>query len=119
MPNSYERGPLFQNNGERPFCDASIVIHHCTQLSNDYFLLAASICTRVRPDAPNFAPTLLSFVDTLPFYIAMPYAQKTKSPKPLVARDFEDCTQRCDCIKYRILILITITSPRESRPSKF
>ena len=81
MPNSYEREPLFQNNGERPFCDASIVIHHCTQLSNDYFLLAASICTQVRPDAPNFVPTLLSFVDTLPFYIAMPYAPKNKIPE--------------------------------------
>ena len=81
MPNSYEREPLFQNNGERPFCDTSIVIHHCTQLSNDYFLLGASICTRVRPDAPNFALTLLSFVDTLPFYIAMPYAPKNKIPE--------------------------------------
>ena len=30
-----------------------------------------------------------------------------KSPKPLVTRDFEDCTQRYDCIKYRVLILMT------------
>ena len=58
-----------------------IVRNHCTQLSNDYFLPGASICTRVRPDAPNFAPTLLKLADALSFYAAMPYAPQKKNPR--------------------------------------
>ena len=81
MPNSYEsREPLFQNNGERLFLRHCIVNYHCTQLSNDYFWLGASICTRVRPDAPNFAPTLLKLADTLSFYATMPCAPKKQNP---------------------------------------
>ena len=109
MPNSYEsREPLFQNNGERLFLRHCIVIYHCTQLSNDYFLPGASICTRVRPDAPSFAPALLKLADALSFYVTMPYTPKKENPRsPLITRDFEDCTQKCDCIKYRVLIFDT------------
>ena len=58
-----------------------IVIYHCTQLSNDYFWLGASICTRVRPDAPIFAPTLLPFADILSFCATMPYVKKKQNPQ--------------------------------------
>ena len=82
MPNSYEsREPLFQNNGERLFLRHCIVIYHCTQLSNDYFLPGASICTRVRPDAPSFAPALLKLADALSFYVTMPYTPKKQNPR--------------------------------------
>ena len=82
MPNSYKsRELLFQNNGERLFLRHCIVNYHCTQLSNDYFLSGASICTRVRPDAPIFAPTLLKLTDALSFYATMPYAPKKQNPR--------------------------------------
>ncbi len=81
MPNSYESRSRSSKNGERPFYGTIIVKNHCTQLSNDYFLLGASICNRVRPDAPNFAPTLLNLADALSFYATMPYAPQKQNPR--------------------------------------
>ena len=83
MPNSYEsREPLFQINGERLFFTSlhnEESLHPTIQTIT--FLLGASICTRVRPDAPNFAPTSLKLADTLSFYATMPYAPKKQNPR--------------------------------------
>ena len=99
MPNSYEsREPLFPKNGERPFYGTIIVNYHCTQLSNDYFLLGASICTRVRPGAPGCTQFCTHPTSFYCHFVILCYdalcPEIEKSPKPLVTRDFEDCTQR-------------------------
>jgi len=105
MQNSYEsRAPLFQKRR------AVFLRHYNSEKSLHPTIqrLLFAGCIHLQPGAPGCTqfcthPTQFSRRLVILCYDAL-RSPKAKSPKPLITRDFEDCTQRCDCIKYRVLI---------------
>ena len=95
MPNSYEsREPLLQNNGERLFFPT---LYSEKSLHPTIQQLLFAGCIHLHPGVPGCTqfcthPTQISRRIVILCCDAL-RSPKEKSPKPLVARDFEDCTQ--------------------------
>ena len=106
MPNSYEsQESLLQNNGERLFFTSP---HSDISLHPTIQRLLFAGCIHLHPGAPGCTQFCTHLTQISRHLVILCYdalrSQKAKSQKPLITRDFEDCTQMCDCIKYRVLI---------------